>query len=119
MGRQSPSSEESSQNGGFVGSYTIQDLTARQKELKQNISDYSLQESLCAYNLSTGEVECVMDCPSNFEAWATCPEKLLHSSRRELSRLKTRSSLTLAFSVPNVAKANSLLKEEGVINGYL
>jgi hypothetical protein len=106
--------------GGFVGTYTTEDVDAERRRLEEIITNYQPQVDgfdCCEYNPSTGGVDCSSDCISGIVDFAECPEREFCRAARKLSRLKMRPFLTLAFSDPGVAAANKLLDGE-VVNRH-
>jgi hypothetical protein len=94
-----------------------EDLAVKKQCLENIVAEYEPQEWPCAYDLSTGLVDCSFDCIS-FMADVECPEKKVFRAQRELSALNMRSFLKLAFSSPDLAAENDLLKGEDVIMSH-
>jgi hypothetical protein len=85
----------------------------------QIIAHYNPREFPCPCSLSTGEVDCLYDCILYELDGVASPEETLYEAKRELSRLKVRPLLTLAFSDLGLAAVNDLLNREGVINSHM
>jgi hypothetical protein len=96
-------------DGVLAGAYTKEDIAAQKKRLEQTIAENTLYGSHCWYKSSTGWVNCTEDCPRLVLGERECPEILYNKTKRALSRLNTLRFLTMAFSDPNIAKANHLL----------
>ena len=107
--------------GGFVGTYTTEDIVAEKRRLEKIIANYHPQvdeSGYCEYNPSTGVVDCSYNCISSYQEDEECPEMEFRWTKRKLLRLnKTRPFLTLAFYDPGVAAVNKLLDGE-VINRH-
>jgi hypothetical protein len=104
--------------GTFIGSYANDDFAARKKSLEKIIANYVPQELPCPYDPSLGRTDCFNECVSWLVDGLECPEQRLSSAERELSRLKMREFLVLAFSSPSIARANDLLNGD-LINSDL
>jgi hypothetical protein len=104
----------------YTGMYTTEDLDGERRRLEEIITNYRPQEPPCQYNLSTGRVDCFLDnCVSYIIDDAECPEQKYHNAQRELSRLHTRSLLTMFFSDPRLAALNGFLNREGLVYSHL
>lgn len=111
--------------GGFVGTYTTEDITAEKRRLEEIIANYQPQEDnedeigYCEYSPSTGGVDCSFNCISSYQDFEECREMEFRRTKRKLLRLnKMRPFLALAFSDPGVAAVNNLLDGEGIINRH-
>lgn len=118
-GWESKGKQQTKHKGRFVGTYTVEDVAAKKRRLEQIIANYDPQKFPCPYNPSTGQIDCFSECISYILDEMVCPERTLYQAERELSRLKMRPFLTLAFSDPGIAAGNGLLDGEGVINSHL
>lgn len=100
----------------FTGTYINDDLDAMKSKCEQIINGYIPREDECSYDPSIGQVDYWNDC---YSYDIVCPEKELYHARRELSRLKMRPCLTLAFSYPRIAALNDLLEGENIRISHL
>jgi hypothetical protein len=103
----------------YIGMYTTEDLDAERRRLEEIITSYRPQEPPCQYNLSTGRVDCFLHCVSYIIDDAECPEQEYYDAQRELSRLDTRSLLTLSFSDARLAALNGFLNRAGLVYSHL
>ncbi|KAL7658043.1 hypothetical protein ACMYSQ_004184 [Aspergillus niger] len=102
----------------YVGIYHSEDLVAKRKHLEQVIADYKPREWFCPYDISTGTVDCVIECVGSCMDNAECPERIKSKAKRELSLLSLRPILTQCFFRADIAAHNSLLNSEGLIHGH-
>jgi hypothetical protein len=95
----------------LIGSYIKENIDDQKKQLEQVIGEHTPYEYICRYDSSRDMIYCNEYCRTRLhdEYDSECPEKAIHDAERELSRLKMCHFLTLAFSDPNIAKANDLL----------
>jgi hypothetical protein len=80
--------------------------------MEKIIGEHTPYEYICRYDPPRDVIYCHEYCPTRLDDElydSECPEKAIHDTERDLSRLKMCHFLTPAFSDPKIAKANSLL----------